>query len=272
MNTVKVFGKAALCVTAALALLLVTGCGSKTYTADYLKKYTAFLDYSLGKGNWTLADSQKEKVVFADFTYNYTWWIVEYVDAEGVRRTLGFNNYTGSNSDDIHFSNAVIKAAAETSRDRIEKQIAPKFSENGTESNLVFNISNYPLFQDKNSDLSNSKPVVSANDGLKLYDLDTAWIFAGHRFYLEVTGSFVDEELYNQAVSSLYSEIRSFVKADADVFIDLVLVDKNTGAVVQSSQVGHTENVIATYAPEDREKNKQAFEDLLRERYFPKPA
>ncbi|MDR2035701.1 MAG: hypothetical protein LBP91_03390, partial [Coriobacteriales bacterium] len=174
MTPTKVL-RTVLCVTVVVAVLLFSAGCSKTYKTDYLKKYSSYLDYSLGADNWKLVDSQQDKVEFADFVYYYTWWSVDYKDSEGVERTLMFNNYTGSTPDDMHFMNAVIRAAAEISRDRIDKSIAPLYKGEGTEPNLTILISDYPLYAPENRDLSYSKPGVSTSDIPKLSDLDTAW-------------------------------------------------------------------------------------------------
>jgi len=270
MGAIKTIGKTALCLSVAIAVLFsLVGC-SKTYRADYLKKYSEYLDYALGKNNWILVDSSQEKVEFADFIYYYTWWSVEYVDSQGDRRSLDFNNYTGATPDDIHFSNAVIRAAAEISRDRIEAEITPLYGTIGTKPSLVVTVSSYPLFSEQNTDLSNGNPVISPKDGLSLYDYNTAWVFEGHRFYLEVTGSFEDEELYARAISTLYSEVKDFVKTDLDVFIDLTLLKKGTGMVIDSRQIAYLNGKMLSILPGEGQKAKFWFEELLRGMYFPK--
>ena len=274
MRKLNKFHHALLCTGLVVAIVLLsngclTGC-SKTYRTDYLKKYSEYLDYSLGKGNWILLESQQEKIMYVDFTYTYTWWKVEYVDSQGIRRTLEFNNYTGSTPDDVHFSNAVIRAAAEISREKIETEITARYSKGTTKTDLSVTISTYPLFTEQNSDLSNGKPVVTAESGLKLYDCDTSWVFEGHRFYLVVVGTFEDEELYDRAVASLYSDIKRFVKTDLDVLIFLSLRDKNTDAIKESRQLAYTGGDERTPEARDAQEARTWFEGLLRETYFPK--
>jgi len=273
MRTAKKPGRMIICTIIAATLLLsfgcLTGC-NKTYRTDYLKKYSKYLDYSLGKGNWTLLESQQEEIEFADFAYKYSWWKVEYVDSQGIRRTLAFDNYTGSTPDDVHFSNAVIWAAAEISRDRIETEMTARYSKGGTKTELDVTVASYPLLTEQNSDLSNGKPVITAGSGLKLFDCDTARVFEGHRFYLEVVGTFEDEELYSRALASLYSDIQRFVKADLDVLIYLSLRDKNTGMEKASRQLAYVGGKEFTPELRDGQISKSWYEGLLRETYFPK--
>jgi len=233
--------------------------------------YSEYLDYSLGADNWTLAKSEVREQEFADFAYYYNWWSVEYTDSMGVARTLEFNNYTGSTPNDDHFANAVTRAAAEITRDRIEKEFAPRYMEDGADSNLSFDMSDYPLYMKDGPDLPYYRPVISTADALRLYDYDTAWIFYGHRYYLKVTGSFTDEELYSRAAGSLYSEIRDFVGTDPDVLIDLSLVDSKADTVLESNQTAYIGGEALIPAPKEGQEAWAWFQDVLRETYFPKP-
>jgi len=260
---------AVLCVSMIVLVMFFWLGRSKTYKADYIKMYAAFLDYSLGADNWALADSELREQAFADFAYYYHWWRVEYTDSLGVRRSLRFNNYTGSTPNDTHFANSVTKAAAEITRDRIEKAITPQYMGSGADSSMDFYMLDYPLFQKQNSNLSFDRPVLSITDGLRLYDYDTAWIFGGHRFFLEVTGSFEDEALYARAAGSLYSEIRDFVKTDPDVLIDLSLHDTKTGAVLESRQIAYIGGTALIPEPAEGQEAVYWFQGVLQERYFP---
>ena len=248
--------------------LFVAGCG-KTIKTDYEKIYTKYLDYSLGAGNWT-AEREDVTEEYADFGYQYFWWTVEFTDSQGVQRSLGFDNKSGSTSGDAHFARYVLNSASVITKNRIKEEIGPRYSEDGAGSNLEFAVSNYPLHMTDNSQLDYYRSVISTKDGLRLFDFDSAWLIDQHRYYLEVTGSFTDEGLYSMAADSLHGEIWDFAGAAPDLLIGLSLVEAGTGAVLEKTEMAYMEGKAVAPKPREGGEARFWFQDALRERYYPK--
>ena len=257
----------------ALALVLalsLAGC-SKTYKTDYVQKYAKFLDYSLGTDNWSLDNTAVEESEFADFAYYYTEWTVGYKDSSGVRRTLSFNNYTGSTDDDAHFARFIVNAATDITKERLENEIGGRYTENGTDSSLSIDITTFfPIYMPENSQLPLYREVISPTGGLSLYDFDPAWIFRLNRIYLTISGVFHDREHYSHACTSLYPEIRDFFGNDPVIIMDLSLCEAETGNVLESEMMVYIENERIAPAPKEGQSIDAWFEELLREKYFPK--
>ena len=258
--------------------VVTTGDKGLVYEADFLEMYSGFLDYSLG--NWTLEDSGVRDVWYPQLEYKYNYWKVGYEDSLGVKRILEFDNTADSGDEDRHFAQAVLYSAADITAGWIKDEIQPAYIKGKSNEYLSFEVKGYSIFSLKDQTNPQFVPddsyfqyfrsVISAEDGLRLYDYDKPRIFEDRRFYLYVRGGLEDKALYTRAAGSLYSGIRAFTGISPDALLELVMNKPGTFSAIESTDLAYIGGKAVEPEPQRGQGVQSWFEPLLQKTYFSK--
>ena len=231
-----------------MTLVFAVGC-SKTYRTDFLKRFTPFIDYSLGKGNWKLADTGKGEILYPDFAYFYTWWEIEFTDYQGETRVLYFDNAHNRNYE-YAFASDIIYTAIYISGSRIRDALShytineTPYSETSDDPNTPPNPYNpdtakpgiFLQMQANNSAFasSNTDATLSTTSGFRLYYFKTADMFPDYIESITIKGRFDDEQQYRRAVASLHDEVVAFLGKEVNLTIDIHLYSPGSEVAKES--------------------------------------
>ena len=230
-----------LTVPLCLLLTLSAGC-SKTFRTDYIKKYQAFLDYSLGADNWEVTGTGKGEIGYADFAYYYIWWTVGYTDAGGARRALYLDNYE-KGAYASSFAGYVMRAARAAAADRLADALSgypelaalddgpyppdltqppEEYKPDTAEPGLLLDVvhisgSYFGSFS--------AQEIVAAGSGIKLCDFDMSVLFEDGAYGVVLKGRLEDEARYRAVTASLYGDITAVLGRDVHLSADIYLYE-----------------------------------------------